>query len=523
MAFYKNQIGFHHKVDNFSKGLHMKPFKLPALSTGLVFCFSTLLLSACGGSSGSDKDDTIAITADNALNILLNGKTTFDYALDAVDNTTDLFDTVAAKPSAPESKTSPFAVFSSAIINNAKLSNSAALQAPLNTTVSCESGTLSYSGDYSQTATSESVDATLTFNDCVYMGVEFDGSVTVQSTRDQSTETGSGIDSNGNLSITFDGETHVIKNYSGSWSYNNITGHKTASESFSFNSPSINGSVTYKDTATWNRFNYAPGAHEGSALITGAKNSKLRVSAIDDTQFRLEVDADGDGNYEYSQPHNWSVINLRGGSSAVDYITPVLPIDAVIFNADNADLIASAVLENIDIINEPLRLFTDITCDSGSIIIDSTGSPSSRTTFILLHMSACDVISNIFYTGTVFFTGTYIPDTIYITSTSHADLDISTVAEDYQLKFLLYTNQTASTGYNADYTFSLSNTLFGGVLATTSVPLLYDFTSNLQSGELIVYGANQSRLRLVITGPGTVDIYLDTGDGIFTFHSSTTI
>ena len=39
--------------------------------------------------------------------------------------------------------------------------------------------------------------------------------------------------------------------------------------------------------------------------ITGASGSKARLMAIDNTQYSLEVDADGDGTYDPPTVENW--------------------------------------------------------------------------------------------------------------------------------------------------------------------------------------------------------------------------
>jgi len=45
---------------------------------------------------------------------------------------------------------------------------------------------------------------------------------------------------------------------------------------------------------------------QGSLLMTGANNSALKIDALNATQARLSVDADGDGSYETVTTVNWS-------------------------------------------------------------------------------------------------------------------------------------------------------------------------------------------------------------------------
>jgi len=41
-------------------------------------------------------------------------------------------------------------------------------------------------------------------------------------------------------------------------------------------------------------------------------------------------------------------------------------------------------------------------------------------------------------------------------------------------------------------------------------------------GQLIVYGADSTRLRITVTTPNSADVDLDNGSGSFVFHSTIT-
>ena len=42
----------------------------------------------------------------------------------------------------------------------------------------------------------------------------------------------------------------------------------------------------------------------------------------------------------------------------------------------------------------------------------------------------------------------------------------------------------------------------------------------VNSGQLIVYGSDNTRLRITVTGINTADVDLDNGNGIFVFDST---
>ena len=64
----------------------------------------------------------------------------------------------------------------------------------------------------------------------------------------------------------------------------------------------------YVDIATIDalRINYSDQfPSSGQIIITGASGSKARQTAISNTQYSLEVDADGDDIYETVTTENW--------------------------------------------------------------------------------------------------------------------------------------------------------------------------------------------------------------------------
>jgi hypothetical protein len=67
----------------------------------------------------------------------------------------------------------------------------------------------------------------------------------------------------------------------------------------------------------------------------------------------------------------------------------------------------------------------------------------------------------------------------------------------------------------------LSGISDGGFLVTTAQPWTGNaFSFQVNSGQLIVYGSDDARLRIAVTGINTADIDLDNGSGTFVFDST---
>jgi hypothetical protein len=69
----------------------------------------------------------------------------------------------------------------------------------------------------------------------------------------------------------------------------------------------------YVDVSTTNPLLYSPAgsinpSSGGPVIFTGANNSKIRMTPVDSVNVTIDVDADGDGVYEFSQTVPWSSI-----------------------------------------------------------------------------------------------------------------------------------------------------------------------------------------------------------------------
>jgi hypothetical protein len=79
----------------------------------------------------------------------------------------------------------------------------------------------------------------------------------------------------------------------------------------SFSATSIGGRVTVSTLQPIRQLATDPFPSSGQVLVTGANNSRLRITVISNTQVRLELDADGDGTFESNNVVTWSSILPR--------------------------------------------------------------------------------------------------------------------------------------------------------------------------------------------------------------------
>jgi len=268
------------------------------------------MLTACdndsdGRSSSRVPADAIAITTDNALNTAKSSDTAINNALSSFYSTSD---TLLPKTSINTAKKSlRLTDFARSLTR--KSADAIATGAAINETVNCDTGTISISADFTETPTSENGNGSITMDNCVYGTVSLHGSFSYSYSDTIDTGnyiSGTGTESTQSLSITTATATHTITRYSLSYSYNDSS--NSVKRTFGFSSSDLGGGVLFQDTSPWirNFGDFYP--HAGVTVITGSSNSKLRITALDITQFKLETDADGDDSYETSQVYTWSAL-----------------------------------------------------------------------------------------------------------------------------------------------------------------------------------------------------------------------
>jgi hypothetical protein len=75
--------------------------------------------------------------------------------------------------------------------------------------------------------------------------------------------------------------------------------------------------------------------------------------------------------------------------------------------------------------------------------------------------------------------------------------------------------------FTSTISFSLSGIPDGGFLVTTAQTWTGNaFSFQVNSGQLIVYGSDDTRLRITVTGINTADVELDNGSGTFVIDST---
>ena len=113
-----------------------------------------------------------------------------------------------------------------------------------------------------------------------------------------------------NYTISVNGYSVTVSNYSSSSTYDSSTGVTTENHSYTITSSFIGGSVMVSGSQSFVAFASEPFPRDGVLIITGANGSKLRFTALGsgtpDGLIRLEVDEDGDGFYESTQEISWS-------------------------------------------------------------------------------------------------------------------------------------------------------------------------------------------------------------------------
>lgn len=102
----------------------------------------------------------------------------------------------------------------------------------------------------------------------------------------------------------------ILSGYSITVTYSNITNNYTIAATGTVSDAALNGTMSFSSsTVLAGNFNNNPdNPTSGVLLVTGANNSKLRVTALDNTNVQLAVDADGDGTYETTSTTTWAAI-----------------------------------------------------------------------------------------------------------------------------------------------------------------------------------------------------------------------
>jgi len=283
--------------------------------TNLAIACTTTLLMACsssgGGGSVTVPADAITITQDNALTKAQDATSAIDSAFGAFYDATDVFFFKSSSGTLSGSKNNRhFSNFARTMIKNNKTGDPITREAPFNETINCDSGTMSINADITETNTSESGSGTISFSSCTIFGSTLNGSLSFSYSDSLSGNNwkGSGKDTASSLSMIVSGVTHTFTNFSDTWSYDDSTQIDTDKTTLSYSSSVIGGGILIQDTTAWKTRYTDLYPFEAVTLVTGANGSKFKITALDETQFNFEVDADGNGAFESSQVYAWSVL-----------------------------------------------------------------------------------------------------------------------------------------------------------------------------------------------------------------------
>ncbi len=239
----------------------------------------------------------------------------------------------------------------------------------------------------------------------------------------------------------------------------------------------------------------------------------------------------------------------------VGFPTPTLPADAARFDNTNANTIATAAVGFVDTLDSVTQFKTETSpsllqviefvtdriterarnsgliaartedisaglCVSGSATATYTENGSSESGTV--SFSECDVGSGIMVDGGFRFIVSWNDTTLDYSLQTGGTIDFDFGSDLVTIEMNLIESGNYGTGdFSGTISFSLSGIPGGGFLVQTAQPWTGNALSlEVNSGQLIVYGSDNTRLRITVTGVNTADVDLDDGSGTFVFDST---
>ncbi len=239
----------------------------------------------------------------------------------------------------------------------------------------------------------------------------------------------------------------------------------------------------------------------------------------------------------------------------VGFPTPTLPADAARFDNTNANTIATAAVGFVDTLDSVTQFKTEASpsvlqviefvtdritergrnsgliaartedisadlCVSGSATATYTENGSSESGTV--SFAECDVGSGIMVDGGFRFIVSWNDTTLDYSLQTGGTIDFDFGSDLVTIEMNLIESGNYGTGdFSGTISFSLSGIPGGGFLVQTAQPWTGNALSlQVNSGQLIVYGSDNTRLRITVTGVNTADVDLDDGSGTFVFDST---
>lgn len=244
-----------------------------------------------------------------------------------------------------------------------------------------------------------------------------------------------------------------------------------------------------------------------------------------------------------------------GGSGDDGFPTPKLPASAAKFDNTNANTIADAAVgflgtldsvaqlktANPPSMSQVIKLVVDrvikrgrssgsvaariedlstALCVTGSAIADFDENANSESGTV--SFSNCDIGGGILVNGSFIYDASWNDTTLAYNFHMGGTINFDFGTDLVTIVMNLSESGNDGTGaFISTISFSLSGISDGGFLVTTAQPWTGNaFSFQVISGQLIVYGSDDTRLHITVTGINTADIDLDNGSGTFVFDST---
>ena len=244
-----------------------------------------------------------------------------------------------------------------------------------------------------------------------------------------------------------------------------------------------------------------------------------------------------------------SFVLLSGcSSSGGGSTTPTLPADAVTITSTNAEAIANSAVgtlstlgsitgadaQTLPSVADAIHTVTDMVfnrdrrsmavatgitetyyCTSGSFTVSYNETDTSESGSVTFNN--CQE-SGVTFNGSFSYSSSWSNTTYDYTDSGSGSLTISYGSDSFTL-VMTYdeTGNEGSGDYSTSLSYSVSGIPGGGFLVTTTQNVVgnFFFPYDVTAGQLIVYGNNNTRLRITVTVPNTASVELDNGNGTF--------